>query len=339
MKVLLLHRQNLGGLATLVADLKRELPKHDIEIEVENASEWMPSETGGKADKAVTAKLRERSAAFDLVHAFGYRPAWACSEAFGHREAWVYTAYDIPKTTHRLLISHLNDAQQGLCASRAVFRALDESIAIDLTTVIPGVRVPPEDRPSKSDARRAFGLPETGKVIGGLGRLLPERGFDALVAAMGIVWSGSPEAVLALGGEGPERTFLEASARQSVKPDQIRFVGKVDDPFAFLPALDLFVVPSRRAGFSMAGLEAMAAGIPTTLRSTGGLIELVDPDISGFVFRSDEELPSHIVELLDLPLTLQTVGNAGRVRASETFALEPYVENIVEIYRSTVTRD
>jgi glycosyltransferase involved in cell wall biosynthesis len=339
MKVLLLLRQSVGGMATTVSDLARELPKHEIEVRIEEASDWIPNETGGKIDKTVTKRLREVSAGYDLVHAFGYRTAWACSEAFGHKEAWVYTGYDIPKTTHRILISHLNDAQQGLCASRAVFRALDEAIAIDLATIIPGVRKPPEDLPSKADCRRAFGLPESGVVIGGLGRLVKERGFDALVAAMGIVWSGSSDAVLAIAGEGPERPFLEAEARQSLRPDQIRFLGKVDDACQFLNGLDLFVVPSRRAGFSMAGLEAMSLGIPTTVRSTGGLIELVDPDISGFVFRADEELPSHIVELLDLPLTLQTVGNAGRIRASETFALESYVESLADVYRSIVIGD
>lgn len=339
MKVLLLHRQKVGGIATLVADLARELPKHEIEVRVEDASSWIPNATGGKIDKTVTRLIRAASEGFDLVHAFGYRTGWACSEAFGHREAWVYTAYDIPKTTHRQLITRLNDAQQGLCASRAVYRSLDDAIAIDLTTVIPGVRRPPEPTPGKAESRKALGLPESASIVGGLGRLVPERGFDALIEAMGIVWSGAPDAYLAIAGDGMERPLLEAAARQSLRPDQIRFVGAVDDAFAFLACLDLCVVPSRRAGFSMVALEAMALGVPTSVRSTGGLIELVDPDISGFTFRADEELGSHVVELLDLPLTLQTVGHAGKVRAEETYALEPYVDSVVEVYRSILRGD
>ena len=60
---------------------------------------------------------------------------------------------------------------------------------------------------------------------------------------------------------------------------------------------------------------------------------------AGFVFRAEEELGSHIAEILDLPLTLQTVGAAGRIRAQETFALGPSVEGVVETYRSIVDGD
>ena len=177
------------------------------------------------------------------------------------------------------------------------------------------------------------------QLVGGLGRLVPERGFQSLVESMAAVWATFPETLLAIGGEGPERSALEAIAKASHRPDQIRFMGPLDDAWEFLSALDLFVVPSIRAGFSMAALEAMALGIPTMVRSTGGLVELVEPDISGFVYRADEELGAHIVEVLDLPLTLQTVGAAGRIRATETFALEPSVEGLVEIYRNILSGD
>jgi glycosyltransferase involved in cell wall biosynthesis len=339
MKVLFLLRQAIGGIATHASDLQAELARRGIHAEIEDASGWIPNDTGPKNDKAVSRKLREISAGYEIVHAFGYRSAWACSEAFGHREAWVYTAYDIPKTTHRVLISHLNDAQAGICASRAVYRALDEAIAIDLVTLMPGVRKPPEIPASKEDCRARHGLPSAAIVIGGLGRLTPEKGWDRLIEAMGIVWAAVPEAILAIAGDGPQRASLEGMARDTHRPDQIRLLGAAPDAFEFLGGLDLCVVPSTRAGFSMAALEAMAMGVPTLVRATGGLPELLEPDISGFVFRADEGLGSQIAEVLDLPLTLQTVGSAGRIRASETFALEPCVEGLVEIYQGIVTGD
>lgn len=339
MKVLLLLRQELGGLATYADDLVREMPKHGIEPVIEEASAWIPNETGPKHDKKVSRRLRELASSYDLVHALGYRTAWACSAAFGHKEAWVYTAYNLPKTTHRVFISRLNDAQAGICASRAIYRALDEAIAIDLTTSLPGVRTPPVERLEREDARRLYGLPPSAPVIGCLGRHVPEHGFRSALDSMGIVWANHPDAILVLGGDGSERADLEAAAEQTHRPDQIRFAGRIDNVWEFYAALDLFVVPSTRAGFSMAALEAMASGVPTMVRATGGLIELVEPDISGFVFRAEEELGSHISEVLDLPLTLQTVGAAGRVRASETFSLEHSISALVEIYQGIVAGD
>lgn len=339
MKILFLLRQKLGGVATHAHDLQSALATRDIQVDIEEATSWIPNETGPKYDKSVSKKLRQIAEGYDLVHAFGYRSAWACSAAFGHKEAWIYTAYDIPKTTHRVLISHLNDAQTGICASRAVFRALDEAIAIDLTTLSPGVRPAPQEKPDKEEARKVLGLPATGTIVGGLGRLVPERGFKQLVESMAIVWAGIPEAILVIGGEGPERSALETAAKETHRPDQVRILGHVPDAWKFFAALDLCVVPSTRAGYSMVALEAMALGIPVMVRSTGGLIELVETDISGFVFRADEELGQHISEVLNLPLTLQTVGAAGRIRASETFSLEPTVEGLVEIYRGIVSGD
>jgi len=339
LKVLYLLRQSLGGIATHARDLKAALSAHEIDVQIEDATDWIPNETGPKFDKVVSKRLRGLAESFDLVHAFGYRSAWACSEAFGHKEAWVYTAYDLPKTTHRVFISHLNDAQTGICASRAIFRALDDAIAIDLTTLSPGVRPVPAGVPDRDEARRLLGLPQEPKIVGGLGRLVPERGFKTLIEAMGVVWAHHPDAHLVIAGDGPERTILEAAKGTLIRPEQVKLVGRVDDAFAFLAALDFFVVPSLRAGFSMAALEAMSLGVPTTVRATGGLVELVEPDISGFVFRQDQELGAHISEILDLPLTLETVGMAGRLRATETYGLEPCVEGIVEIYRNIVSGD
>ena len=339
MKVLFLLRQTVGGMATHARDMQNALAGKDIQVDIEDASIWIPNETGPRHDKSISKKLKQKSEGYDVVHAFGYRTAWACSAAFGHKEAWVYTAYDIPKTTHRVLISHLNDAQTGICASRAVYRALDEAIAIDLTTICPGVRPAPEDKPDREEVRRELDLPSTAKVVGGFGRLIPERGFRQLVDAMGIVWAGFPEAVLAIGGDGPERTTLENAVKETHRPDQVRILGHMPDAWKFLAALDLCIVPSTRAGFSMVALEAMALGVPVMVRNAGGLTELVETDISGFVFRADEELGQHISEVLDLPLTLQTVGAAGRIRAAETFSLEPCVEGLVEIYRGIVSGD
>ena len=339
MKVLFLLRQTVGGMATHARDMQGALAAKDIQVDIEDGTSWIPNETGPRHDKSISKKLKQKAEGYDLVHAFGYRSAWACSAAFGHKEAWVYTAYDIPKTTHRVLISHLNDAQTGICASRAVYRALDEAIAIDLTTICPGVRPAPEEKPDKEEARRALGLPTTAMIVGGLGRLIPERGFRQLVESMGIVWAGFPEAVLAVAGAGPEKELLENAAKETHRPDQVRILSHVPDAWKFLASLDLCVVPSTRAGFSMAALEAMALGVPVMVRNTGGLTELVETDISGFVFRADEELGQHISEVLDLPLTLQTVGAAGRIRATETFNLEPCVEGLVEIYRGIVSGD
>lgn len=333
MKVLFLHRAYRGGMKTYAELLAPALRKLGHELDVVDAADWMPEATGPKVDKGVSERLRKLAAPYDLVHAFGYRAAWACGEAFGHKEAWFYTAYDMPRTTHRLLISNLNNAQTGFCSSRAVFRALDEALAIDLATVYPGVTVPVPDDQTRTLTRTGWNLPEDAFVVGGLGRLVPERGFRALIEAMPQVWEEHAHAILMLAGAGPEEDAWRVLAR-TYDPEQkrIRFVGAVPDAQAFLRGLDMLVVPSSRAGFSMAALEAMACGIPTMVRDTGGLRELVDPDVSGFLFRDDDDMIAQLKEVIGLRLTLETVSHGARIRVLEKFTIERSAEAVNEGY-------
>ena len=135
MRVLLLKRQTLGGMHTHAADLALALQSQDVEAVVLEAGDWMPNETGPKFDRDVSKRLVQEADGFDIVHAFGYRCAWACSAAFGDRRRWIYTAYDLPKTKHLLLVARLNDAGAGLAVARAVTRALDDMLVMRVETV------------------------------------------------------------------------------------------------------------------------------------------------------------------------------------------------------------
>jgi glycosyltransferase involved in cell wall biosynthesis len=334
MKILLLHRQPYGGIARHAALLAQALNAMGIEAAIEEASSWIPDDTGIKTDKIVSSKLRAIGKPFDLVHAIGYRAAWACAEAFGYNEAWLYTAYDLPKTTNRLLIDRLNRAQLGLCASHAILTALDHVLALDLSVVSPGVPAARENSPNVADARSKLGLPTGVAIVGFAGRFVPENSVSSLIQSFETVWMGKPESMLAIAGEGPERSTLIDLASRAKHPDKIRIFDWLDDPTNFFAGLDALVVPSTRAGYSMAAVEAMSAGVPALLRASGGLLELADQHISGFFFDSDEELGSRITELLEMPVTLESVGQTARLRVLERFTLEQCVESVADAYRS-----
>lgn len=336
MTVLFLRRQALGGTATHSESLAAALGNHGIAVSIEDAASWIPNETGSRVDKKISDRLRKLAAPYDLVHAFGYRSAWACSHAFSHKEAWIYTGYDLPKTTHRLLISALNDAQAGIVSCHAVFRALDEAIALDLNVIPPGIATVREAPPPKSTLKESFGLDPDAHLLGVLARLVPERGVRSVIDAMETVWKSHPTAHLVIAGEGPEQDHLKYLASETANPTQIRFQGRVTDKDRFFGALDLLVVPSTRAAFSMAALEAMARSVPVLLRHTGGLPEMIDEDVSGYLFDSDEQLGPRLVELLDMPLAIQSAGRAGRIRSLELFNIDRCAQMVADLYRSVV---
>ena len=135
-----------------------------------------------------------------------------------------------------------------------------------------GVPVPPTPWQRRPDWRAA---PRAAFV----GRLAPEKGLDTLIDAWPAVRAAHPAARLILIGEGPERPALEARVAAlglALGPGQaVELPGAAADATAALRDADLFVLPSREEGMSIALLEAMALGIPLVASSIPGNRRLV----------------------------------------------------------------
>lgn len=88
---------------------------------------------------------------------------------------------------------------------------------------------------------------------------------------------------LLLVGDGPERTNMEDLARHLEIGDDVRFLGKLDAIEEVLSVSDLFIMPSEKESFGLAGLEAMACEVPLLTSDAGGLPELNIDGQTGFV--------------------------------------------------------
>lgn len=140
--------------------------------------------------------------------------------------------------------------------------------SVDRPRVVPipnGVPIPDAPWMARSDWRAA---PQAVFV----GRLAPEKGIDTLVRAWPIVLKIHPRARLTLLGEGPERPRLEELARSLGLKDSIDLPGAAEAEAVAdrLRRSDLFVLPSREEGMSVALLEAMALGVPAVATSIPG---------------------------------------------------------------------
>jgi glycosyltransferase involved in cell wall biosynthesis len=106
-------------------------------------------------------------------------------------------------------------------------------------------------------------------AVGGLER---NKGFDLLIEAVAPLHQ-ELQTVLAGGGTEPQARALERLARSQWASDRVHLLGRRDDVPALMAACDLFVLPSRAEGFSVALLEAMAAGKPIVAADVGGAWE------------------------------------------------------------------
>jgi glycosyltransferase involved in cell wall biosynthesis len=105
------------------------------------------------------------------------------------------------------------------------------------------------------------------------GRLVPWKQIDCLIEAL----CDCDEAGLVIVGEGPERSRLEALARQRQLADRVYFAGErsKQETAALMAACDLFVLNSTYEGFPHVVLEAMGVGLPVVATAVGGTPEIV----------------------------------------------------------------
>jgi len=90
-------------------------------------------------------------------------------------------------------------------------------------------------------------------------------------------------AKLLLVGDGPERPLAEELARELDIFNDIKFLGKQQDMEEIFAVTDLFLLPSEYESFGLAALEAMAAGTAVVCSNAGGLPEIIEQGVCGYM--------------------------------------------------------
>lgn len=88
---------------------------------------------------------------------------------------------------------------------------------------------------------------------------------------------------LLLVGDGPERHMAEELARELHIEEDVRFVGKQQDMEEIFAVTDIFLLPSEYESFGLAALEAMAAGAAVVSSNAGGLPEVIEQGVCGYM--------------------------------------------------------
>lgn len=106
-----------------------------------------------------------------------------------------------------------------------------------------------------------------------------EKGIDHLIKAMPAILRLEPGATLRIVGQGPDRSRLEDLAAASTARERITFLGYVDEAILRkeFARCQLFALPSRKEGFGLVFLEALAHGKPCIGANVGGIPEVIDP--------------------------------------------------------------
>lgn len=188
-----------------------------------------------------------------------------------------------------------------------------------------------------SEARARLGLPAEGPVVTYVGKLVPRKGVDALVEAMGILArrpGGAP--LLVAGGIGPMLEGLERRAAELGVADRIRFVGKIphDDVGWWMAAGDVFVLPSHSEGLPTVVCEAMNCGRPVVATAVDGTPEIVRDGETGLLVppRDPEALAAALARVLEEPGLAARMGAEALRIGRETYTWDANAARMEELY-------
>ena len=227
-----------------------------------------------------------------------------------------------------------------VCVSDAVRDALADQYLFrrqDLVTVRHGIdpSVFKPDADLKRETRRAWGIPETAHVFGSIRRLIFDKGLDTVIAAFAQTRAAQPgrPMYLAIVGEGPERTALEAEAESLGVRNEVKFVGFTSEPWKAYPAIDVFLLPSRVEALGVVALEALASGCRVIGSLVGGIPEMIgSPDIGTLVPAGDAAAWATAMTSM---LGADSPGEVERRRAyvAEHFDLHQQYKKIADLLR------
>ncbi len=130
----------------------------------------------------------------------------------------------------------------------------------------------------RSVARQFLRLPETGYVIGTVGRSVKGKRQMELLRAFHHFAANHADVYLVIIGDGELHKELETYVFDHGLEKKVFLPGQVPDAVRYLRALDLFVFPSEHEGFGMALLEAMALGLPVVVNRIEPLLSILGDD-------------------------------------------------------------
>ena len=217
------------------------------------------------------------------------------------------------------------------------YRRSPESVGV-LPNFVDSVRFAPRrDEPSTLTQR--LGLPSPRMVILCAAAISHRKGQHLLVRALHLVRQSHPDVHLVLvGARNPDSSYdrqLDATIRECGLANHVTLTGFRDDVADLLPHAHIAALPSFDEPFALAGLEAMAAGLPLIATRVGGFPEMIINGQTGLLVPSNDAhaLQRAIETLLTDESMRYRIGNAARRDVMERFNAHAHVDRYQTMLR------
>ncbi len=152
-----------------------------------------------------------------------------------------------------------------------------------IVTIHNGIEIANTSTLGKNEAREKLvrlakneQLTTSGHLIGSIANLYPTKNLPALITAANKIVETNSDTIFCIIGEGPEKKNLQNLIKQKKLENKVFLLGSIQNAKKYLPAFDVFVLPSVKEGLPYTLLEAMAVGLPIVTTRVGGIFEMLE---------------------------------------------------------------
>jgi glycosyltransferase involved in cell wall biosynthesis len=190
----------------------------------------------------------------------------------------------------------------------------------------------PDALPAK---RRELGLSGDEIVLVAVGRAAEVKNYPLLIESFARLKKATAKKVkLLIVGDGPEMPSLRELSARSGHAQDILLPGFRSDVRELLALSQVYILPSKSEGVSVALLEAMSMRLPAVATRVGGNVEVVSEGVTGLLVESGdaEGLSRALLRLVENEDERRKMGEAGRRKVSEQFEIGRSVRAFEELY-------
>lgn len=283
-------------------------------------------------------EIVKKEGVIDIIHA--QSSLWG-----GISAAYIAEKYNIP-----LVITEHSSVERGPYVKKSYIPFICDSYkkAQKVITVGNGLKNEIESLSGRQDIEVIGNLVDLSKftikkriknekfIFFSLAFLEGEKGFDTLIKSFAKKFKDK-EAVLYIGGDGSQRSWLEALTVENGVKDQIIFLGALsrDDVSKWMNKCDCFVLPSRYETFGVVYIEALASGRPVIGALNGGAEDIIN-NLNGYLVPIDD-IDKLAEKMLELYKKIDSY-NEEEIRSDclKRFSPEVIVNKIISVYKEVL---
>ena len=180
-----------------------------------------------------------------------------------------------------------------------------------------------------------------------VGRLIDWKGVVYLIRSIPMIKKGGVNVKLTIVGDGTQKNELMALVRELRLEDSVKFVGEVahEETLKYYQSSDLLVVPSiikssgETEGLGVVILEAMSCGLPVVGSRVGGIVDIIQDGVNGFMVdqKKPEKIADVVLEFVKyVPDERLKLKRMARQTVLDRFSWEIIAQQFEEVYNLEV---